>query len=145
MDASQAPAEADLARMSNEHLVSLIQESQSIAAINEMVLRFRDLANRFIASHARRCKLSPVDREDAQSEALFGIREAARKFDTHKRTRKSNDPVRTFVLVVLHSRFGLLTQNRRISKLISSSPSKIQTLCHLVNKALRKPLKTRGF
>jgi hypothetical protein len=40
---------------------------------------------------------------------------------------------------------GLLTQNGRISKPKPSSPVGIRTSCNLVNKRLRKHLKTRDF
>src|SRR5262249_7289091 len=69
---------------------------KGVAAFNLLILRFLPLANAFIAKLAKNFELSSADRDDAQENAVFAIREAIQKFDAHKPAAWKERPFRHF-------------------------------------------------
>jgi RNA polymerase sigma factor (sigma-70 family) len=100
MAAQRGPGGSEFAGLTDEELAALAQ-----GAVNELILRYQEKAKRYIAWLAASRKLSRADLEDAQAEAVFGIREAGQKFNPQKAKKGNAERFRRFLLIVLRSRF----------------------------------------
>jgi RNA polymerase sigma factor (sigma-70 family) len=101
----------DLSKMGDEELVVLAQECGFRPAADELVVRFHDWKNRFIAFQARSVHLSSADLEDAQQNAVFSVLEAISGYKTPEMVRPGGCSFRSFLKIVLGARFRDFTKH----------------------------------
>jgi RNA polymerase sigma factor (sigma-70 family) len=105
MEPTHKAYDLELSRMGDEELVVLAQECGYHPALNELILRYHEWMNKLIAHKARRTRLSAADVQDAQQNAVFALREAVGRYDTSEYVKVRGCSFRTFLRVVLTSRF----------------------------------------
>jgi RNA polymerase sigma factor (sigma-70 family) len=95
----------DLSKIGDEELVILAQECDYRPAADELVVRFHDWKNRFIAFQARSVRLAAADLEDAQQNAVFSVLEAISTYKTAEMVRPGGCSFRSYLKIVVAGRF----------------------------------------
>jgi RNA polymerase sigma factor (sigma-70 family) len=119
----QLAPELELAELSDEALVELVQTESSAEAKSELLRRYHEPSQRLIGTLARQRGLGAADVEDSQQDAVFGIEKAIMRYDLGQVQQPHSCSFHTFVRRVLSDRFKDFTKHLwRVSRRHQSLP-----------------------
>jgi RNA polymerase sigma factor (sigma-70 family) len=119
----------DLDRLADEALVVLAQECDYRPAGAALFQRYHDWACGLVGRRACRSRLQHADAEDARQNAVLGLAEAIRRYDTLQMGLRGGCRFRTFLFRVVSARYidflrrlGCLRRHYRSATILAAAP-----------------------